>query len=68
MYIEKHTGQHVEDNGESYCADCEKYRIYNLSIFEIYKEINADRHDKWSEYDQNTTLTDLIEGIDEFML
>ena len=44
-----------------------KERIYNMPIFEIYKEINKDRTEDWSEYDQNTTLAELIEGIDEFI-
>jgi len=44
-----------------------KKEIYNLPISAILEDINRDRSAEWSVYDLNTTLLELIEGIDLFM-
>ncbi len=45
-----------------------KKEIYNLPISEILEDINRDRSNDWSVYDLNSTLLELIEGIDDFMV
>ena len=59
----------INEVAKEYNDEGEKHKeeIYKMSIFKIFEEINRDRNNEWSEYDQNTTLKELIEGIDEFM-
>lgn len=40
--------------------------IEKLTVQEVFSVLNTDRNPDWSEYTLNSTLEEIIEGIDNF--
>ncbi len=46
--------------------NAESGHFEGFTIEELFEMLNRDRSEDWSAYDENSTLIEIVEGINEF--